>query len=51
MVYAVAMTHVGAKVDAMTDGASPAFIAIDVAAMSEISVMKTVNCVPRDQFM
>jgi hypothetical protein len=32
-------------------GASPAFIANDVAAMSEVTAAKTVNCVERDQFM
>jgi hypothetical protein len=45
------MTQFGAKVDARMHGASPAFIASDVAATSEISVAKTVNGIERDQFM
>jgi len=35
----------------MMHGASPAIIASDAAAMSEIPVATAVSCVERDQFM
>jgi hypothetical protein len=50
-VYAAGMTHLSAKIDAMMHGASPAIIASDAAAMSEIPVATAVSCVERDQFM
>ena len=49
--YAAGMTHLSAKIDAMMHRASPAIIASDAAAMSEIPVATAVSCVERDQFM
>ena len=46
-----AVTHLCTKIDAMMHRASPAIIASDAAAMSEITVAATVSCVERDQFM
>ena len=45
------ITHLCTKIDAMMHGASPAIIASDAAAMSEIPVATAVSCVERDQFM
>ena len=45
------MTHLSAKIDAMMHRASPAIIASDAAAMSEITVATTGSRVERDQFM